>query len=103
MIEKVHGDGDKTQTAVKKQKKRDKEALLKSQTTNGEFDMSVVTTDIDKQNPMVQNAFYKFQAKHVRKAALSELKKGFEEDKKRIEKMQAKRAERELKRKVEEN
>jgi hypothetical protein len=39
----------------------------------------------------------------VRKAALSELKKGFEEDKKRIEKMQAKRAERELKRKVEEN
>jgi len=67
-LTRIHGDEHMTMTEKKKVKKRDREALLKTQTANGEFDESIITTEIDGKSMAIQSAFYKFQAKHVRKA-----------------------------------
>jgi hypothetical protein len=58
-----------------------------NKSSTGDFDPSVITTEVDSNNPIVQSAFYKFQAKHLKKMELSSLKAGFEEDKKRIAKI----------------
>ena len=44
-----------------------------------------------EKNAMVKNDFYKFQLKDVKKQKLEELRKGFEEDRKRLSKLLQKR------------
>jgi reverse gyrase len=50
-----------------------------------------------EKNAQVANDFYKFQIKETKKTELEELRKGFEEDRRRLAKMLMKRQEKEKK------
>ncbi len=48
-------------------------------------------TSTKKKKDLIQNDFYKFQMKDYKKEKLEELRKGFEEDRRRLAKMMLKK------------
>ena len=62
-----------------------------------EVEQGVKYTTSKEKKAMVSNDFYKFQIKEVKKQQLEELRKGFEEDRRRLAKMLVKKQEKEAK------
>lgn len=57
-------------------------------------------TSNKEKNALISNDFYKFQVKEARKQQLDDLRKGFEEDRRRLAKMLEKKQEKEKKQRV---
>ncbi len=62
-----------------------------------EVEPGVKYTSAKEKKAQVSNDFYKFQIKEVKKLQLEDLRKGFEEDRRRLAKMLMKKQEKEKK------